>query len=102
MEGIESEPIPITSTTKAISDIISNHGSEPEPQTDEVEDYLKERAASGYPHALFQLGHFYFEQERYNEAKIIFERIQERDYQAKYLLAVMHYDGIGIEENHVR
>ena len=51
--------------------------------------------------AKFQLGQFYFEREIFDKALIAFERIKSTDFQAKYQLGVMYYDGIGTKPNPV-
>ena len=67
-----------------------------------LEEMLVKRASGGDNLAKFQLGQFYFEREIYDKALIAFERIKSTDFQAKYQLGVMYYDGIGTKSNPVR
>ncbi|CAH1784642.1 unnamed protein product [Owenia fusiformis] len=63
-----------------------------------VETILKERIQDGNKEAIFQLGQLYFEQENYDKAREQFQSAVDcggRDYQAKYQLSVMLYDGLG-------
>ena len=48
------------------------------------------------------MGQFYFEREVYGKALISFERIKDTDFQAKYQLGIMYYDGIGTKPDPVR
>ena len=81
-------------------------GAAEETDEDEMPDELLEeilikRAGSGDNLAKFQLGQFYFEREIYDKALIAFQRIKSSDFQAKYKLGVMYYDGIGTKSNPV-
>lgn len=62
---------------------------------------LRERIRSGDKDAQFELGQIYFEKREFKEARELFEGIEEDDMQAKYQLAVMFYDGLGVEADHV-
>ncbi|KAK2572536.1 LRP2-binding protein [Acropora cervicornis] len=75
-------------------------GEEQEVEEDEIaddrlEEILISRVNTGDNLAKFQLGQFYFEREVYGKALISFERIKDTDFQAKYQLGIMYYDGIG-------
>ena len=72
-----------------------NEGDEEEISEALLEEILIERSKGGDSLAKFQLGQFYFEREIYDKALIAFERIKSTDFQAKYQLGVMCYDGIG-------
>ena len=70
--------------------------------TDErLESLLLERIQTGHKPSIFQLGQFYFEREMYEKAFVEFDKIKETDFQAKYQLGVMYYDGLGVRENSV-
>lgn len=75
---------------------------EDEIADDLLEEILISRANKGDNLAKFQLGQFYFEREVYEKALISFERIKNTDFQAKYQLGVMYYDGIGTKPDPVR
>lgn len=62
---------------------------------------LKERIESGDKDAKFELGQFHFEHREFIEAKALFEEIDDEDMRAKYQLAVIYYDGLGTETDHV-
>ena len=62
---------------------------------------LKERIESGDKDAKFELGQFHFEHREFQEAKALFEEIDDENMQAKYQLAVIYYDGLGVEADHV-
>ncbi|XP_067035151.1 LRP2-binding protein-like isoform X1 [Acropora muricata] len=68
---------------------------EDEIADDRLEEILISRVNTGDNLAKFQLGQFYFEREVYGKALISFERIKDTDFQAKYQLGIMYYDGIG-------
>lgn len=72
---------------------------EHEISDDFLEEMLIDRASGGDNLAKFQLGQFYFEREVYDKALIAFERIKNTDFQAKYQLGVMYYDGIGAKSD---
>lgn len=82
-------------------------GEEQEVEEDEIaddrlEEILISRVNTGDNLAKFQLGQFYFEREVYGKALISFERIKDTDFQAKYQLGIMYYDGIGTKPDPVR
>eukprot|EP00118_Oscarella_pearsei_P000207 m.4429 g.4429 ORF g.4429 m.4429 type:complete len:323 (+) comp10721_c0_seq1:369-1337(+) len=61
---------------------------------------LKACSEAGDGNAIFQLGYYYFLREEYNEALPFFDRAANMgSNQALYQLAVMHYDGLGMECN---
>ncbi|NWJ01558.1 LR2BP protein, partial [Crypturellus undulatus] len=60
---------------------------------------LAKRIEDGDPTAYFLKGQMYYEEGRYEEALIQFERIKDMDFQAMYQLGVMHYDGLGTKED---
>ena len=63
---------------------------------------LFQRIRAGDNYAKFELGQFYFERRKYTDAKKLFEEISNENMQAIYQLAVMYYDGLGVETNYVR
>ncbi|XP_072026131.1 LRP2-binding protein-like [Amphiura filiformis] len=68
---------------------------------EKVENLLKKKIQEGDKNALFQLAQFYFEQELYDHALVYFQRASDNgDYQAKYQLGIMYYDGLGGKEHH--
>ena len=68
---------------------------------DRLEKLLLDRINVGDKPSIFQLGQFYFEREMYQKAFAEFNRIKDSDFQAKYQLGVMYYDGLGVEANPV-
>ena len=62
---------------------------------------LQERIKSGDKDAKFELGQFYFDRRDFEEAKGLFEEIADENLQATYQLAVIYYDGLGVEANQV-
>ncbi len=75
--------------------------TEKEIQDDTTKENLLDRVNNGDAEAKFLLGQFYFARKEYCEAKAWFEEIQGKDWQAKYQLAVMKFDGLGIETDYV-
>ena len=62
---------------------------------------LQERIKSGDKDAKFELGQFHFDRRDFEEAKRLFEEIASENLQATYQLAVIYYDGLGVEANQV-
>nr|XP_006630166.1 PREDICTED: LRP2-binding protein [Lepisosteus oculatus]XP_015201349.1 PREDICTED: LRP2-binding protein [Lepisosteus oculatus]XP_015201350.1 PREDICTED: LRP2-binding protein [Lepisosteus oculatus] len=62
-----------------------------------AEKLLTRQAEAGDEQALFLLGQLYFEEGLYAEARDAFETLKDTDLRALYQLAVMHYDGLGME-----
>ncbi|KAJ8026252.1 LRP2-binding protein [Holothuria leucospilota] len=62
---------------------------------EKVEKLLLGKVKEGEKTAIFQLGQFYFESERYEEAKYQFESIKDNDFQAQFQLGIIFYDGLG-------
>ncbi|XP_031463307.1 LRP2-binding protein [Phasianus colchicus] len=60
---------------------------------------LARRAEDGDPWACFLRGQRYYEEGRYEEALVQFEKNKDTDFQALYQLGVMHYDGLGTNED---
>ncbi|NXL84568.1 LR2BP protein, partial [Alectura lathami] len=60
---------------------------------------LAKRIKDGDPLAYFLKGQLYYEEGRYEEALVHFEKIKDTDFQAMYQLGVMHYDGLGTNED---
>ena len=63
---------------------------------------LQERIKDGDTEAKFEYGQFYFRKRDFTEARKWFEEIEDEDMQAKYQLAVMYYDGLGVKTDYVR
>ncbi|XP_065071610.1 LRP2-binding protein-like [Rhopilema esculentum] len=63
---------------------------------------LFQRIQAGDNYAKFELGQFYFERREYTDAKKLFDEISNENMQAIYQLAVMYYDGLGVETNYKR
>ena len=64
---------------------------------------LQERIKDGDDtEAKFEYGQFYFRKRDFAEARKWFEEIEDEDMQAKYQLAVMYYDGLGVKTDYVR
>ncbi|XP_072177450.1 LRP2-binding protein-like [Diadema setosum] len=93
-----------TAITKSLHIIDDTEQKEKEEQelNEKVEQLLVDKVKKGDPVATFQLGQFYFEQERYKEAKKCFYDIRETDMQAKYQLGIMYFDGLGAEQDEKR
>jgi len=66
---------------------------------EQAEMVLKEMADRGDELAPFRLGQLFFEERLYDSAFVEFNRTREKDAQAKYQLAVMYYDGMGVKQN---
>ena len=62
---------------------------------------LQERVRADDKDAVFEFGQFYFEKRNFEEARTLFEQIENENMQAKYQLAVMFYDGLGVKADHV-
>ena len=75
--------------------------SENEIKEDQLLAKLQEKVNEGDKDANFELGQFYFDHSKYQEARSLFEEIESEDMRAKYQLAVMYYDGLGVETDHV-
>lgn len=63
---------------------------------------LQELIKDGDTDAKFEFGQFHFQNRDFAEARKWFEEIEEEDMQAKYQLAVMYYDGLGVKADYVR
>ncbi|XP_065831000.1 LRP2-binding protein-like [Oscarella lobularis] len=64
---------------------------------DELEQ-LKKRCETGDGNAIFQFGYYHFLREEYDDALPLFTRAADMgSHQALYQLAVMYYDGLGVE-----
>ena len=65
-------------------------------------DYMTDRSERGDSQAHFSLGQYHYEKKEYTKALSYFNMADNKgDIQATYQLAVMYYDGIGVEENQV-
>ncbi|XP_068537531.1 LRP2-binding protein [Anas acuta] len=64
-----------------------------------AEELLEKRIKDGDPLACFLKGQLYYEEGLYQEALIQFEKIKDTDFQAMYQLGIMHYDGLGTNED---
>uniref|UniRef100_A0A8C3JC91 LRP2-binding protein n=1 Tax=Calidris pygmaea TaxID=425635 RepID=A0A8C3JC91_9CHAR len=64
-----------------------------------AEELLAKRTAGGGPLAHLLKGQLYYEEGLYEEALVQFEKIQDTDFQATYQLGVMHYDGLGTNDD---
>ena len=65
-------------------------------------DYMTDRSERGDSQADFSLGQYHFEKKEYTKAFSFFNMADNKgNIQATYQLAVMYYDGIGVEENQV-
>ncbi|XP_015132049.2 LRP2-binding protein isoform X2 [Gallus gallus] len=60
---------------------------------------LARRAEGGDPWECFLRGQQYYEEGRYEEALVQFEKSKDTDFQALYQLGVMHYDGLGTDKD---
>ncbi|XP_063715399.1 LRP2-binding protein-like [Symsagittifera roscoffensis] len=65
---------------------------------EQAESLLKVLAEKGDELAPFRLGQLFYEERLYDSAFVEFNRLREKDAQAKYQLAVMYYDGMGVSE----
>eukprot|EP00794_Sanderia_malayensis_P005272 gene5272-5938_t len=68
---------------------------------DITRESLIERVNDGDEDAKFLLGQFYFVKKEYSKARKFFEEVQEIDLQAEYQLAVMKYDGLGMDTDYL-
>lgn len=67
-----------------------------------AERFLKDRIQGGEKRAHFLLGQLCFEEGWYEDALLHFEKVKDEDYQALYQAGVMHYDGLGSQEDQRR
>lgn len=96
---LSSEPLPKSQESSLYS---LNDSEQDEINDDELEEILIQRAKDGADRlAKFQLGQFYFERKIFDKAMVTFERVKSTDFQAKYQLGVMYYDGLGGKPNPV-
>ncbi|PIK41401.1 putative LRP2-binding protein [Apostichopus japonicus] len=78
-----------------ILDDENNKRKEEQELLEKVEKLLLGKVKEDDKAAIFQLGQFYFESERYEEAKYQFEKIKDSDFQAQFQLGIIFYDGLG-------
>lgn len=96
---LSSEPLPKSQESSLYS---LNDAEQEEINDDELEEILIQRTKDGNDKlAKFQLGQFYFERKIFDKAMVTFERIKSTDFQAKYQLGVMYYDGLAGKPNPV-
>ncbi|XP_041476636.1 LRP2-binding protein-like isoform X1 [Lytechinus variegatus] len=91
----------LTAGTKSlhILDDAERKDKEEQELNEKVEALLLDKVKKGDKVATFQLGQFYFEQERYKEAKKYFYDIRENDLQAQYQLGIIYFDGLGTDKD---
>ncbi|XP_029442779.1 LRP2-binding protein [Rhinatrema bivittatum] len=66
---------------------------------EKAEEVLKARIKDGDKEAIFLLGQLCFEEGWYEDALLHFHKIKDEDLRAIYQIGVMHYDGLGMEED---
>ncbi|XP_041371308.1 LRP2-binding protein-like [Gigantopelta aegis] len=105
-DEVKADRVHFSHENKILTDLVQQARDSPtlvgltdDQLLEKVENILLEKIQTGDKQAYFQLGLFYYEQEKYLKARVYFERSKKFDYQSMYMLAVMWFDGIACEQN---